>query len=208
MLAEVIEKFGEKAAHKVRDHFNDKKWFVVRNMLTILGDIGGQDDVATIARLLNHGDIRVSKEAVKAITHLGGKEAANRLTRYFSRTTDELKQLIVFSLGILEEDVAIPLLKNVIQNKGIIDTEHDLRKEAIMAIGKLGREEAISTLSELLTIEQLFKKEREDIRIASAKSLASIGGKDALEALKKGSKVSSKEVRETCEKLLSRVKKG
>lgn len=201
----VIERFGRSAIERVKERMGDPRWFVARNMVSILGDIGSREDIPVLEGLLGHGDTRVGKEAVKAISRVGGREAATVLVKKFEKAEKELRRIILFSLGILEEPAALPLLLKVSHRKGLIAGDQDTRKEAILALGKLGREEGVAALEEILAAEHMFRKEPQDLRLASAQSLAAIGGKKAAEALKKGLSTGSDEIRRACERFLKAV---
>jgi hypothetical protein len=66
-LLELIVQLGPEAATVIESRLPDERWFVVRNMLMLIADLGGQniDLGTTYAR---HADGRVRREAIRILT--------------------------------------------------------------------------------------------------------------------------------------------
>ena len=75
-------------------------------------------------------------------------------------------------------------------------TDHRVKREAILAIGKLAAPESVPTLGKILVEESFFSSKKEDqIRIDAASSLYRIGGTEALAFLYRGTSVRRAAVR-------------
>jgi len=82
-------------------------------------------------------------------------------------------------------------------------TDHRVKREAILAIGKLAAPESVPTLGKILVEESFFSSKKEDqIRIDAASSLYRIGGTEALAFLYRGTSVRRAAVRFHCKELL------
>ena len=203
-LARVIEKFGAGATRQVVERLSDPRWFVVRNMLSILGEIGTENEINQVDIAFDNKYMRVKKEAVKTMSKIGGREAVRILIRRFQASDKELQRLIIFSLGLIDEPVAIPFLLKILNTKPLFQTGPDLRKEAISALGVLRQDAAVPALEEVLNSDGIILKERPELRIAAAEALASIHSDRAMEALKRGAATGNDGVRQACERLTSR----
>ncbi len=206
MLVDVISKFGSSAANKIKDRLQDDRWFVIRNMASILGEIANRDSLLALDKLLEHSDIKVKKEALKALSKIGGNEAATILIKRYDRMEKELHPLIFFSLGVVEEPVATPLLLKKLNKKSLFSKNLDARKEVILALGKLGAVEAIETLERILSSSRFLKKEPEEIKLLAAQSLAMIGNDDAIKAIEKGYISGKGKLKDVCYNYLSKMK--
>jgi len=60
---------------------DDRRWYLVRNILYILGRIGKEQSLPYIQRALNHEDLRVKREAIQALGLIGGQKAIGLLVR-------------------------------------------------------------------------------------------------------------------------------
>ena len=85
-------------------------------------------------------------------------------------------------------------------------TDHRVRREAIVAIGKLAAPEAVHGLGKILAEESFFPSKKDDpIRIDAASALYRIGGTEAIAFLHRGKKSRRRSVRSHCEGLLRNV---
>src|SRR6266496_1791977 len=62
-LATALARIGKPAVPSLLAMLNDAKWFRVRAMLTILGEIGSSDSIEGLKHTVYHEDDRVRKEA-------------------------------------------------------------------------------------------------------------------------------------------------
>jgi hypothetical protein len=59
----------------------DERWFLIRNLATVLGKTGKQGAVGPVLRLLKHDDHRVRAEALRSLIRLQRGEAASAVLR-------------------------------------------------------------------------------------------------------------------------------
>jgi len=84
--------------------------------------------------------------------------------------------------------------------------DHRVKREAIVAIGKLEAPEAVPGLGKILVEESFFSSKKDNpIRIDAASALYRIGGTEAIAFLHRGKKSRKKAVRSHCEGLLRKV---
>jgi len=60
----------------LRSRVLHKRWFVARNVASILGEIGGEDAVEALAEAARHEEPRVRREALNALGKIGGTSSA------------------------------------------------------------------------------------------------------------------------------------
>lgn len=205
-LVDIVSKFGSSASNRIKGRLQDDRWFVVRNMASILGEISNRDSLSALDKLLEHSEIKVKKEAIKSLSKIGGNEAATILMKRSDRMEKKLRALMFFSLGVIEEPVATPLLLKTLNKRGLFSKDLDARKEAILALGKLGAVEAIETLERVLSSSQFLKKEPDEIKLLAAQSLAMIGNEDAVKAIEKGYIAGKEKLKDVCYHYLSKMK--
>jgi hypothetical protein len=87
--------------------------------------------------------------------------------------------------------------------QGVNHPDHRVKREAVLAMGKLGAGEAIPVLGKFLLEESIFSTAKEDqIRIDAASALYRIGGTEAIGFLHQAKGSRRKAVRSHCEGLL------
>ncbi len=74
-------------------------WYVIRNIMSMIAEIGDPSLYFLVENGLHHRDIRVQQEAITCITKLGGSEMKNRLISALENISDELKVGVVMKLG-------------------------------------------------------------------------------------------------------------
>lgn len=91
--------------------------------------------------------------------------------------------------------------------QAVSHADHRVRREAILAIGKLGLAEAIPELGRILLEDRIFSSAKEDqVRIDAANALYRIGGTEAIGLLHQAKGLRRKVVRSHCDKLLHSLK--
>jgi hypothetical protein len=70
---------GPPAVPAIQERMNHPKWYFVRNLCTVLGEIGDRSTVPVILGVAGHSDYRVRREAVSALGKLRSPEAVPAL---------------------------------------------------------------------------------------------------------------------------------
>ncbi len=196
--------FGEMAVPYVVEMLNDERWYVVRNMATILTEIGGPEEVQALGEFLHHEEPRVRREVLRALTKIKGHQAASMVLEALYDDDEGVRRQAILSVGSLKEVKAIPYLMELVKRKGVSEKELSLKKEAILAIGNIGADATVPALSGILLKERWFNRRRHDeLRIAVVAALKAIGTKHAIETIKLGLNARSRTVREACRSALT-----
>ena len=137
---------------------------------------------------------------IKLLTTLGPSivpEAQSRLSHpkwYFARN-------LCLIMGDIGDRRAVADLLHAASH-----VDHRVKREAIVAIGKLAAPEAVPGLGKILVDEAFFSSKKDDqIRIDAASALYRIGGTEAIAFLHRGKKSRRQAVRTHCEGLLRNV---
>jgi len=202
-IISVIVDLGEDAIPEIVRRFSDKNWYVVRNMVRILREIGTEKAVRYLDVPLRHEDPRVRKEVVYALSSLGGKEAFNLVSRMAGDPDGEVRRGAIKYLGVMRNKGAVPLLVKLIAQRNPFGRNNSLIISGIEALGEIGDEEAVPGLVRLLRKSTIFARKRNDeVRIAAATALEKIGNEQAMEALVRGTRNRRNIVRQVCERLI------
>jgi hypothetical protein len=78
-LIKFLARLGPAIVPDAGKRMSHPKWYFVRNLCTILGDIGDRQALEPVMEALSHGDHRVKREAILAIGKLGAPEAVPEL---------------------------------------------------------------------------------------------------------------------------------
>jgi HEAT repeat protein len=182
----------------LEDMVGDQRWFVVRNMVGILGEIRSADAVEHFRRTIEHSDSRVRRETVLALSKVGGEEAVPLLAKGLNDPESALRGAAALGLGLTKLSVAVgPLLNRLPQ-----ENDPEVEVEIVRALGRVGDPRAVPVLAERASGGGFFSRVPASIRVEAARALGEIGGDAARAVLQRLLRERNAEVREAAVKAL------
>jgi HEAT repeat protein len=180
----------------------DTRWHVVRNIVFVLGQIGGPQVVPLLAHASRHLDVRVRRAAVHA---LGQVPPAWRRSVLVAQLDAQDPRLLSAALAMLARDpdarIADSLLARVVAPEFAARSEEE-RVLLLGALPELGGDTAVPALAQLIVRGGWFALPSPE-RTAAALALRRIGSLAARAALEQGLRHRSAAVREACEQALA-----
>ena len=203
------------------DLLNDPDWVVRREAVITLGEMGDERCVDPLARALRDGDWQVREVAIEAMGQVGSPavETLLKLLRDW-----EVRKYAILALGrIRDERVLDPLMLQLRSDEfkddainalvelgepsvpkliaALRDKDENVRKSAVLALGRIKNSEAITPLIEMLKDKDWFT------RLTAAAALESIGDERGREAIKPLLKDPDMVVKMRVERILAKWKK-
>jgi hypothetical protein len=80
-LSNLLISMESRAIPAIVDFLEDDRWFLVRNLVMILGKIGKSSCIESLLPLLTHGHFRVQKEVLLTLSLIGGDQAVVQIRR-------------------------------------------------------------------------------------------------------------------------------
>jgi HEAT repeat protein len=195
-LINLLIGFGEAVRPKLEIYLFDERWYVVRNMAVILGEIKSEKSLNPLSRAVMHKDSRVRREVIKALTRIGGKKVPVFLLQLLPTAPEQFALIIINSLGVLGDASATEPLIAIVRKRDPLHRNYELRKESIAALAKLKNPDAVEALGRILLKKEFLGGMRyEDLRISAARALGRIGGQRSIELLTNGSKLRNRNVK-------------
>lgn len=181
-LMELIHHLGEVAFPAIMEGLQSDRWYLVRNCLILLTDMGNEALLPRVSPFMNHPDIRVQRVAVRAVWKLGGEAAVSLLSEKLRQADPETQLEILFGLGQIKSPDALPVVHDMAKNSQV---PLKLRIKAVEDIGSIGDSISIPLLLELLKRQgRIFSTaEPTELRVAAARALMAIGSLEAREPL-------------------------
>lgn len=187
-LLEALKAMGHAAADPLLEALGAPEWFVVRNALNVLGEIGSQETVLDVARGLEHKDPRVVKAAIGALWKLGGRQAETLITAHLRHPDPATQMEALFCLGEMRAKNAAMAIAELTKPAKLLQAQVDqkVRERAIETLGKLGTPFALDIFADLIKRKGLFGGSTEpfEIRAATARALRTFGTQESLSMLK------------------------
>lgn len=185
ILISVIASLAEDSIELLGKRIDDPKWYLVRNIVTIFAMSGRQEAIPYLAQTIKHPDFRVKKESVKALGVIGGAEAYEILVQALAANSDDLKELIIRSIGQTRDPRAIDFLAPLIEQRDFFWRDLSTKLAAIDACGRIRTPEAIQLLEKAASARSfLFPRRARAFASAAKSALASLA--DAAEPAVRG----------------------
>ena len=184
ILAQTLARFAAAALPALTRLLHDERWYVVRNALAIIGEIRDPTQVGNLAVFLGHSDVRVRREAIRALTRVGTPQAMDVLLVAVEEGNEDLQRQALLFLGALKQRAALPHLLRFATRRDPLMRRAELTRGAVRALGEIGDAEAVPALITLLNRRKRLRRRRyQDIQEEAALALARIGSDEALAAL-------------------------
>lgn len=175
-LSAALVAVGEEAVASLAGQLTDERWYVVRNVAAILGEIGDVTCVGQLAQCLAHEDERVCKEALRSLGRIGGHEAEAEILRVLGAGEPGLKRQAAISLGLMRSEASIATLCAVVGRRDIFLRSFQLKMDAIQALGRIGSVRALPCLVGILQQRHWLASRRwRELKVAVAVVLGQLG---------------------------------
>ncbi len=164
-ILDTLVKHGRNFVHLLGSRIKDHRWYLVRNVVSVLGRFRSREVLPYLRETFYHPNPRVRAETIRALGCMGFFEATDILLEGLNNPDYQTRMLCIRWLGRLEEKRATVHLINLLgqlKEKSLEDLR--LKKEAIIALGKIGNLDALPILEKYKTMKRLtYRGEWEEI---------------------------------------------
>ncbi|HZW36007.1 MAG: HEAT repeat domain-containing protein, partial [Deltaproteobacteria bacterium] len=202
-IVEIVVRIGRPAVPAILENLNDARWFMIRNLVTILGSLGLPDLAPHVATVLSHPDLRVKKEAIKALSKLSHPSATLALGElcFFPEETVALTATAAMS-SKKEPEAVLTLHRRAVQ-KQFLFPNYRLAHEAIDSLRAIGTDEAVAALEEILRATTVFEtKKFRAMKTHALRSISRMSGERVREAVERATRAPEKYLRAEADRLL------
>jgi hypothetical protein len=141
---------------------SDDKWYVVRNIVITLRQIGDRQAKTYLADIINHRDNRVRREAIKALAELTGNDSVDLLGRALGDPDYSVRQFALGALSNIDNGAARQLLMERVNNKKFLALSYAEKKEYYNALLHYNDPDVVQTLGRALARRSLFRRAAND----------------------------------------------
>ncbi|MEX2526659.1 MAG: HEAT repeat domain-containing protein [Gemmatimonadota bacterium] len=181
LYLETLSSLGDAGLQAAVVMLDDPRWFVVRNGVSVLGELGDEGVTVHLTQALGHSDSRVRREAVMALAKMGGDDADMLLLGMLGDGDPDVRSSVILGLGVLRvERAQRPLLEALEKEQ-----DDDLIIAILRTLGQLGDPGAVPAI-EKRAMGTFFTRPPTPVRIAAYRALAAIGTPHARSVLEDG----------------------
>lgn len=198
LVAEAIALRVQDDPAKLSPWLNDPRWYVVRNVVHILGWISGPAVVPLLQIAVRYPDPRVTAEVVTSLQGVELRLARPVLIRALESADTKLFCQILQQLSAARDPAVARYVTAFIAQDKFLQRHIEERRSIYAAIASTGGEEVVPELDAAMNGGNWFDREQEVHRHAVARCLARIGTPAALRALEAGTQSRRAPVRQAC----------
>jgi HEAT repeats/PBS lyase HEAT-like repeat len=181
---------GETSRPVIEEMVGDDNRFLVRNAVSILGEIGGSRAVELVTSALADTDARVRREALLSIGKLGDDEAGQLVLGFTEDPDPQVRVAAATAAGQLGLQRALRPVLGMLAD----EDDPDVCVSLLGALGQMGDPGAVQSI-EKHAVGGLFSKPRTDVRVAAYRALHAIGTPHARELLEQAKEDKDRSVR-------------
>jgi hypothetical protein len=188
------------------ERLSDTRWYVIRNLVYVLGRIAHQGVERALDKALHHEDVRVRKEAVRALGNIESPTSRAYLMSAFRDADSGVRMQAARTLALRRDDRAAQSILGVIQGPEFARRDSTERMAFFEALGRSGSDSLLPKLETMLCRGGFFRSGNEEERRHAALALAWLGTPTALAVLNREMESKRDFVRRAVEDALTSVR--
>ena len=170
-LVEILKDLGRKQISLIARHLSDRRWQVVRNIVTILGDSKAEEAISYLERVAVHKQVQIRQEVIKGLVSIGGKKAAVLLTRFLKDHDPDVQIAAARAIAVVQGAglTEAQTMTDFLMDRPVNKKENELTIEVIKALEKIGDRETADFLKRYIRIRWWkSRKPQEELRTGSS----------------------------------------
>jgi hypothetical protein len=185
-------------------YLNDQRWFVVRNMLFILGRIPGAQVFDQIAAQISHREPAVRKEVFACMERSSDPRAKSYLLKFLRDESASIRIKALQTLANSGSTFAHKPIMAIASSDQFAERDAAEKKVTYEALGTLGGEQLLPFFREMLTKKYWFNKAKEkESVICAVAGLSRIRNEEAVVLLEEALAARKDELGEMIEAALA-----
>lgn len=203
MLAEAIAGLCRDNPERLAPWLNDKRWYVVRNIVHILGWIGGDATIGMLRTALNHPEPRVRYEVVAALAQVELPKSRPVLLQLLDKADTRMFCAVLHQLSGGRDQTTARVLMRYLLDPNFEQRPTEEKRAIYSSLSSVAADEVIPDLEAELLKGNWFSRSQELHRQSIARVIARIGTANARTVLQRGVLSKRGPVRKACEDALT-----
>ncbi|OGQ98023.1 MAG: hypothetical protein A2505_07915 [Deltaproteobacteria bacterium RIFOXYD12_FULL_55_16] len=179
-----LEKKGKAALKLIGKALNDKRWFVVSQLISILGKIDDGRALDYLKKLLADPDSKVKKETLAALANIATPAASLLIAKVLPDDDLTVNIMALNYLARRPNKALLPVLRQGVEARNFAKKQDEEKKAWFTALAQAGRDEAVLILMKKINRFALFN--RKILRAERIMAIEALGlcGKESVPFLK------------------------
>jgi hypothetical protein len=197
-LAEAIAALCRDDPEQLAPWLADPRWYVVRNIVHILGWIGGDRTIGLLETAMRHPEPRVRQEVIAALGQADPAQAQPLLVGMLADADTRTFCSVLHQLSVVRDPRTAGVLTGYLLDPAFEQRPLEVRRAVYSALAATGGDEILPDLEQELHKGNWFSRYQEAHRQAVARCVARIGTPQARALLERGARSKRAPVRVAC----------
>ncbi|MBI4690620.1 MAG: HEAT repeat domain-containing protein [Nitrospirae bacterium] len=203
LICNMLAVIGKQDIKAVAEGLKEKRWYLVRNTLFILGMMKEPSAIKYIEESVRHPELRVRREAIKILETAGTPDVKNSLIVCLKDADQAIRISAIKALRRLKGSIGFEVIKEIVLGEDFKEKPFSEKKELLETLAELNKNEAFPILAGFLRRKGLFKKiKNKELAACAAYGLGIIGTEDAMALMEHEKDSKDSLLREACRKAL------
>ncbi|MDR7522995.1 MAG: HEAT repeat domain-containing protein [Armatimonadota bacterium] len=176
MLCDLIVEFHRGRIDDLGQFVGDARWYLVRNIASILGRLRSARAVPYLGRLVDHPDYRVRRETLDALAAIGTEEAQATLGAFLDDPDERLRLRALESLDTWQAWQAMPRILAILERPDPFHRQFALKRAALEALARLGAKQSLPVVRKIARSWFLWGTRGRELRRLAAATASVIEG--------------------------------
>ncbi|MBM4128905.1 MAG: HEAT repeat domain-containing protein [Nitrospira sp.] len=200
----LLSNMGSDVIPEAVKRLNDKRWYVVRNMIFLIRECGRKEYLKHVRPFTRDKNKKICMEALKTLLHYNDREGISCLRAYLRSDDPELIRQSVILSGTYRVRDVVPYLIGLLEKRDIFGSESHNKIPVIRALAQIGDSRAVEALEKLYTSKGLlFRGSLNELKLELFRTIKGYPIDAIRPLLELGLKSRNKEIRSICDKLLT-----
>ena len=181
----LLEAIGVSAHQAIIPGLKDHRWYLVRNLLSVLGEQPELTSIKAIQQLANHPHPKVRQEVLRIMFRLNPATANRLLLRELNSEDPDARLAAAQIADLSRAPEVITSLLQLLQTEIGTTADLELKQQLLRALARIGNPESLPVLKQLLQKKGLITARRQKLfQLEIIASLANYPKQRALPLLK------------------------
>lgn len=208
MVCDVLTTHAKQNPSLLVQGLDDPRWYVVRNLVYIMGKLGHEQFVKHLERVKTHGDPRVRKEVVRTLRAICPSGAGNHFIGFLDDPEQSIRLLTLKALLSGDYTATFADWAPIVTPKSFHNRSVSEKQAVFRAMRQTAGEENIPYWHRLVAQQAWTnRKKLQEAGLLAAEALGTLGTPAAMLVLKAGQRRFSRAIRNACTDALAAATK-
>jgi HEAT repeat protein len=210
MLCNLLIHIGAPAVERFYPFLNSPRWFLVRNVVSILGHIGNPDSVPFLEAAFEVDNAQVKTEVLLALGSINAHRSTALLTRALADRDSSVRATAAAVMPKAGDAGGLAVLLDAVTARGFRNRDASETDAFFFGVGAMKDDAALPVLHRYLDARGWWFAHRKDdaLRLGAANALAVLGSPAARAILETGAESPREAVRAACIRALREATEG